>query len=234
MKSLLLVTTMAITSQFAQADSTATSINAIDTAANHMDVKSLQSLTQQGGDYLQAYAGYRLAISANILGQRELAMSALESAKDTLEPLTASSADADNLALLSSVYGMLIGLDNSKGAVYGAKAGAAITQAKALDPSNPRVLLVQAITAFNTPEMYGGSKQRAVDLSSKAIELYTIPCDNICWGHAEAYTWRGLAKQNLGDVDGAIADWQQALVIENDYSWAQFLLQQNSQSAKRQ
>jgi tetratricopeptide (TPR) repeat protein len=231
MKSLLLVTSMAIISLFAQADST--SISAIDTAANHMNVKSLQSLAQQGDDYQQAYAGYRLAISANILGQRDLAISALESAKDTLEPLTASSANADNLALLSSVYGMLIGLDNSKGAEYGAKAGATIAQAKALDPANPRVPLVQAIAAFNTPEMYGGSKQGAIDLSSKAIELYAIPCDNICWGHAEAYTWRGLAKQNLGDVDGAIADWQQALVVESDYSWAQFLLQQNGQSAQR-
>lgn len=233
MKSLLLVTSMAIISQFAQADSTDTSISAIDTAANHMDVKSLQSLAQQGDDYQQAYAGYRLAISANILGQRGLTATALESAKETLEALTSSSANADNLALLSSVYGMLIGLDTSKATVYGAKADTTIVQAKALDPTNPRVLLVQAIAAFNTPEMYGGSKQRAIDLSSKAIEFYAVPCDNICWGHAEAYTWRGLAKQNLGDVDGAIADWQQALIIENDYSWAQFLLQQNGQSAKR-
>ncbi|PKH60045.1 hypothetical protein CXF83_22070 [Shewanella sp. Choline-02u-19] len=233
MKSLLLVTSMAIISQFAQADSTNTSISAIDAAANHMDVKTLQSLARQGDDYQQAYAGYRLAISANILGQRALAITALESAKDTLEPLTASSANADNLALLSSIYGILIGLDNSKGAVYGAKAGTTIAQAKALAPTNPRVLLVQAITAFNTPEIYGGSKQGAIDLSSKAIEFYAIPCDNICWGHAEAYTWRGLAKQNLGDVDGAISDWQQALVVESDYNWARFLLQQNSQSAQR-
>ena len=229
MKSLLLVTSMAIISQFAQADT----ISNIDAAANHMDVKSLQSLTEKGDDYQQAYAGYRLAISANILGQRELAISALESAKESLEPLTTSSANADNLALLSSVYGMLIGLDYSKGALYGPKAASAIEQAKALDPTNPRVPLVQAIAAFNTPETYGGSKQRAVELSSQAIELYAIPCDNICWGHAEAYTWRGLAKQSLGDADGAIADWQQALAVEEDYGWAQFLLQQNNQSAQR-
>ena len=229
MKSLLLVTSMAIISQFAQADT----ISNIDAAANSMDVTTLQSLTTQGDDYQQAYAGYRLAISANILGQSQLAIDALETAIAVLEPLTAVNANADNLALLSSVYGMLIGLDYSKGAVYGPKAGKAIAQAKALDPTNPRVPLVQAIAAFNTPETYGGSKQRAVELSSQAIELYAIPCDNICWGHAEAYTWRGLAKQSLGDSDGAIADWQQALAVESDYSWAQFLLQQNSQSAKR-
>ncbi|MDR8525492.1 tetratricopeptide repeat protein [Shewanella fidelis] len=237
MKTLLLTTSLALSSALTSQLANADSIDNIDAAANQMDVNTLKSYSQQDSDYSQAYANYRLAITANIVGQPQLAVSALQDAKASLENLTASSSNADNQALLSAVYGMLIALDNSKAAVYGPKAERAIEQAKQLDATNPRVALVQAISAFNTPAMYGGSMQRAADLAGQAIELYANPCDNICWGHAEAYTWRGLAKQNLGDIDGALADWQQALAVESDYAWAQFLLKQNGQpveqSAKR-
>ncbi|GIU43904.1 hypothetical protein TUM4438_13870 [Shewanella sairae] len=229
MKTLLFVTSLGISSALGSQIANAESIENIDAAANHMDVKTLTDYAQQGNDYSQAYANYRLAISANILGQPQLALAALEDAKETLESLISASSNADNLALLSSVYGMLIALDNSKAVTYGPKAGKAIQQAKQLEADNPRVALVQAISAFNTPAMYGGSMQRAADLATQAIELYANPCDNICWGYAEAYTWRGLAKQSLGDLEGAVADWQQALTVESDYAWAQFLLQQNTQ-----
>ncbi|MCL1138034.1 hypothetical protein [Shewanella pneumatophori] len=234
MKTLFFTASLALSSALSSQLANAESIENIDAAANQMDVNTLKSYSQQGADYQQAYANYRLAITANIVGQPTLAVSALEDAKTTLENLTSTSSTADSLALLSSVYGMLIAFDNGKAATYGPKAGKALAQAKQLEPNNPRITLVEAISAFNTPTMYGGSMQRAADLASQAIELYANPCDNICWGHAEAYTWRGLAKQNLGDLEGAIADWNTALTVESDYAWAQFLLQQNTQqNAKR-
>ena len=203
----------------------ANEIPAIDAASNTMNISALQNLSQQTQDYDRAYANYRLAITANILGQGETAVNALISAQATLENL--DQADADNLALLASVYGMQIALDSNRGASLGPKIGQALAQAQALEPSNPRIVLVEAISAFNTPVMFGGSMKKALDLSTKAIELYNNPCDDICWGHAEAYTWRGLAKQNMGDAQGAIADWQSAIEVQPDYGWARFLIQQN-------
>ncbi len=99
-----------------------------------------------------------------------------------------------------------------------------LSQAQTLEPNNPRVLLIEAISAFNTPAAYGGSMLNTIQLTSKAIDLFAEPCDNICWGHAEAYTWRGLAKQSSGDSQGAIDDWQAALSVQADYGWAHFLL----------
>jgi tetratricopeptide (TPR) repeat protein len=129
---------------------------------------------------------------------------------------------------------MQIGNNPVKGALYGAKSNKAMAQATELEPANPRVTLVKAIMAYNTPAMFGGSKQSAVELSSKAIELYAQPCQQVCWGHAEAYTWRGLAKQELGDKAGAIADWTKATEVEPSYGWAKFLLmQQQSYSHNR-
>lgn len=221
MKAAILITTIALFSQTAHVND----IPAIDSASNAMNLTALQGLSQQTQGYENAYTNYRLAITANILGQQPLAKSALSEAQLTLEEL---SEEAETLALLASVYGMQIGIDNSRGASLGPKLSQALTQAEALSPDNPRVALVKAISAFNTPVTFGGSMKKAIDLSSKAIALYSEPCNEVCWGHAEAYTWRGLAKQNSGDTQGALADWQSAIEIQPDYSWANFLLTQNN------
>lgn len=213
----------------------AATIEQIDAASNSMDLKQLAVYAAENpADYNKAYANYRLSIMAGITGQKEQAEQALNLAQSTLEQLTTAEPDADSFALLSSVYGMQIGNNPLKGALYGPKAGQAIAQASALEPTNPRVVLVKAISAYNTPAAFGGSKQSAIELSSKAIELYALPCQHICWGHAEAYTWRGLAKQELGDKAGAIADWTKATEVDPSYGWAKFLLtQQQSYSQNR-
>lgn len=234
MKTLLLASSFILisTHSFAATPSN-TNITNVDAASNAINLNQLQQLSGSTQDYDKAYANYRLAISANVMGQKTLASSALTTAQTTLEALETSQANAESLALLSSVYGMQIALDNSKGATLGMKSAKAIASAEQLEPQNPRVALVKAIAAYNTPAIFGGSMQNAKTLATTAIERFAQPCDNICWGEAEAYTWRGLAKQELGDSQGAIEDWQQAIKVQADYGWAKFLLQQNQQlSAK--
>ncbi|MCU8040559.1 hypothetical protein ACRN98_18555 [Shewanella oncorhynchi] len=234
MKTLLLASSFILisTHTFAATPSN-TNITNVDAASNAINLNQLQQLSGSTQDYDKAYANYRLAISANVMGQKTLASSALTTAQTTLEALETSQANAESLALLSSVYGMQIALDNSKGATLGMKSAKAIASAEQLEPQNPRVALVKAIAAYNTPAIFGGSMQNAKTLATTAIERFAQPCDNICWGEAEAYTWRGLAKQELGDSQGAIEDWQQAIKVQADYGWAKFLLQQNQQlSAK--
>lgn len=213
----------------------AATVEQIDAASNRMDLKQLAVYAAEDpADYNKAYANYRLSIMAGLTGQQDQAVQALDLAQSTLEQLTSAQPEAESLALLSSVYGMQIGNNPLKGALYGPKSNKTIQQATKLDPANPRVALIKAISAYNTPAAFGGSKQSAIDLSSKAIELYAQPCQQLCWGHAEAYTWRGLAKQELGDKAGAIADWTKAIEVEPSYGWARFLLtQQQSYSQNR-
>lgn len=213
----------------------AATVEQIDAASNRMDLKQLAVYAAEDpADYNKAYANYRLSIMAGLTGQQDQAAQALDVAQSTLEQLTSAQPEAESLALLSSVYGMQIGNNLLKGALYGPKSNKAMQQATKLDPANPRVALIKAISAYNTPAAFGGSKQSAIDLSSKAIELYAQPCQQLCWGHAEAYTWRGLAKQELGDKAGAIADWTKATEVEPSYGWARFLLtQQQSYSQNR-
>lgn len=213
----------------------AATIEQIDSATNQMDLKQLAAYAaEKSADYNNAYANYRLSIMAGLTGQSAQAEQALDAAQAGLEQLIAAQPQAESLALLSSVYGMQIGNNPLKGALYGPKAGKAIKAAAELEPTNPRVALVKAIAAYNTPAAFGGSKQSAIELSTEAIDLYAQPCQQICWGQAEAYTWRGLAKQELGDKAGAIADWNKAVELEPAYGWAKFLLaQQQSYSQNR-
>ena len=218
MKSLTLIAAISLFSPLGFA----TTIESVDAAANQLDVQTLEQLSQQASGYTKAYADYRLAISANLRADADKAEAALEQAVDILTPAE----DAESKALLAAVYGMQIGMNPLKGMTLGPKAGSTLDDAAEIEPTNPRVLLVRAISAYNTPAIFGGGPGNAIEFSNQAIASFRQPCNDICWGHAEAYTWRGLAKQQLGDQQGALNDWQQALQTNPDYGWAKFLLSQ--------
>ena len=104
---------------------------------------------------------------------------------------------AEAHALLSSAYGRQIGLSPVKSMFIGPKAGKASKKAMELAPDNPRVVLSAAIGDFNTPRMFGGNKERAMQGFQRAAELFALerPAEPVepVWGHSEAYAWLGLA-----------------------------------------
>lgn len=207
----------------------AASLTEIDTAARSLDVTALQQQSDSSqDDYPFAYAQYRLAVTASVTGKDEtLVKNALTAAAQRLELLSRSSdarMQAEALALLASVRGMQAGLSPLKGAYYGKLSGDAVKAAAALDAHNPRLLLVQAILAYQTPALFGGSTKDALHYADAAVTAFSKPCSGICWGGEEAYVWRGLAKKANGDAAGANADWQRALQQAPDYGWARQLL----------
>ncbi len=54
----------------------------------------------------------------------------------------------------------------------GALAEKALQTAKALDANNPRIYLLMAEDAYFTPEQFGGSKSKGMELFQKAKDLY--------------------------------------------------------------
>ncbi|WP_133405532.1 tetratricopeptide repeat protein [Parashewanella tropica] len=226
MKTLLLATSVLLSSSALALESDHT-ISQIDIASNSKSRAELSELAKNSTGYAKAYAHYRIAILANISGQRSIAKSSLKTAAQTLEQLNESESDSENYALLSAVYGMQIAVDPMEGMTLGRKSAQAIKTAESLDATNPRVYLVKAISAYNTPAMFGGSMENTIKFADKALSLYSDDCTDICWGKAETYTWRGLAKQQENQQRQAIADWKQAISVNPNYSWAKFLLSQN-------
>ncbi len=55
---------------------------------------------------------------------------------------------------------------------YGAASMSEIAKAKALDPTNPRPVILEAQAKFYTPEAFGGGKAPAKELFTKALKMF--------------------------------------------------------------
>ncbi len=179
---------------------------------------------------LAAWSHYYLALAdfriANLLGEesKEQAAEHLKTAVDHLQKATKIDPQAaEAYALLSSVYGRQVGMSPMKSMFIGPKLGKAIQKAQQLAPDNPRVVLSAAISDFNTPEMFGGSKEKGLQGFQRAAELFaqeerTDPIQPV-WGHSEAYAWLGIAYQGQGELESARAAFEKALEIDPEFGW---------------
>lgn len=134
----------------------------------------------------------------------------------------------DALALLTSFFGEKMRLDPSTGMQYGPRAQQLLGQAMALAPSNPRVVMFNALSTFYTPEMWGGSQQRGLEGFREAAALFEEEAldDPLlpAWGHEEAYAWVGLAEAELGNTAAARTAYEKALAINPAFGWVKYTL----------
>lgn len=69
---------------------------------------------------------------------------------------------------------------------YGQEAAAALQQGMQADPNNPRLYYLQGMSLFNTPEQFGGGKDKAKPVFEKALALFKAfkPVNNLypAWG----------------------------------------------------
>lgn len=66
----------------------------------------------------------------------------------------------------------MMGDPMSRYATDGAAAAEALSNAREMNPNNPRVYLLEGQDKFYTPEQYGGSKTEAKKLFQKSLELF--------------------------------------------------------------
>ena len=183
------------------------------------------------GHYYIALADYRIADYLLAAGEENKG-AASEHLKDTVDHLQKATEinpqAAEAYSLLSSAYGRQISLNPIKGMTLGRKAQKALKKAAQLAPDNPRVVLCTAIRDFNTPGMFGGSKEKGLQGFQRAAELFAReePSDPIrpVWGHSRTYAWLGLAYQDRGELALARAAFAKALAINPDFSWVKNVL----------
>lgn len=82
---------------------------------------------------------------------------------------------------------------------FGMKAQETIEKAQSLNGENPRVTLIRAEDIYFTPEQYGGSKAKGMDLFKAALQQFETfkPATTLDpnWGKAEAEYFINLDKK---------------------------------------
>lgn len=189
--------------------------------------------------YYLGLADYELAVTEEDAGKASDYIAAAEDALQAALKLDPASAEAE--ALLGSSYGVDIGLHPMKGMFLGSQNTSHLARAAQLAPGDPRVVLQQGISDYQTPEAYGGDKKRAVaefHAALTAFDTYRQPDDQApSWGRAETYVWLAKAEAGSKDFAAARADFNTALGIAPDYKYARRLLDKlppASQGSKNQ
>jgi len=173
--------------------------------------------------YYVALADYRLI---DLVDDEDASEAFGDDAQTRLERAVELRPDwAEAHALLASVYGRKASRGMFSGMRYGPRAQRTMEQATSLAPENPRVLLLDAISLYNTPERWGGNKEKAVTTLRAAIERFeAVPsADPLApnWGHADAYVWLGKAHMEAGRIDQARAAFEKALALRPGYAWVE-------------
>jgi len=171
------------------------------------------------------YALYRLGMQA-LEDDNDLAIEALEESEVYLQRSMRIHPIAESHALLAAVLGMRI-IDDATAMTLGMRSGAEMGKARKLDPANPRVRLLEGISAFHAPEMWGGGHDAALAHFLAAVELFAEdePAPPLPgWGLAETYAWLGRTHAALGNMEEARGADGRALELEPEYAWVRDVL----------
>lgn len=179
--------------------------------------------------YYIALADYRLTSFHFSQQQKDNAKPFIE---DGIEKLKKSIELNDEFAeahsLLSSLYGNKIALNPLLGMTLGIKSGNEMSTAKKLEPENPRTHLIAGQSAYFTPRLFGGGKDKAATAFSNAIECYeNYQLQNPLypdWGREEAYSWLGIVQLDQEEYAAAKANFEKSLQINPDYGWVKYKL----------
>jgi hypothetical protein len=204
------------------------------------DRRTLQSLSviPTGEDakegmksYYSALAGYRLALvesARDASGARAAAEECVSSLDRALQGSPAA-ATAESLALQSACLEELSQLSALRSPLAGTRSKSQMEKALKLAPRNPRVLLLDAVVAFERAPN-GADSERALGKLKKAIvalegerqEVVHVPG----WGLADAYTYLGRLYLNKGDTVAARDALEHALLAAPEFQQARRLMTQ--------
>jgi len=172
--------------------------------------------------YTRAFGHYA---HATILppAQRQQSIAEIERALDLLEKIKGEPWEAEAAGFQANMLGMLIGLKGGMSAMtLGPRSQSTLERAKAAQPDNPRILMFEGISLLNRPAAFGGSAEKAAETLARAAEQFSqqkTSAPGATWGHADTLMWLGMARQKLGDVEGARTAWKDALKVDPGWQY---------------
>ncbi|MDW7691773.1 hypothetical protein R9C00_16490 [Flammeovirgaceae bacterium SG7u.111] len=148
---------------------------------------------------------------------------AVDNAKTILE---ADKNNAEAKALLAGIYGFKIAYSPMKGMFLGGKSNNLLSEAMQTAPNNPVVRLMNAISAFNTPDMWGGDKKVARENFLKSIELFENQGASLenNWLLLHANAWLGQSYSEANEAKKAVETYQKVLKVAPEFDWVKHVL----------
>jgi len=179
--------------------------------------------------YYSGLAGYRLSLveaTRDSSRARAAAEACVSSLDQSLQASTAT-APAESLALQSACNEQLSQLSALRSPLAGTKSRSEMEKALRLAPRNPRVLLLDAVVAYERASngadgepALGKLKKAIVALESERQEVVHVPG----WGLADAYTYLGRIYLNKGDTVAARDALEHALLAAPEFQQARRLM----------
>lgn len=177
--------------------------------------------------YAHAYVQFRalqLAIGAK---RKDAAAKAGETCVEVLDALVKRDPKAaEAFALQSACYGYMTNLGGMAAIRNGTKSGKSIEAALALEPRNPRILLVDGFGVYFRPKFVGGDKAKGCARFREAatgFDATTASTTNSLgadWGAAESHFWQARCAQDAGDGATARREFERAVAIAPDFQAA--------------
>lgn len=177
--------------------------------------------------YALAYASYRMVPLPDV-PEKDRTDLLNDAVTQLQQVIKRNPKDAEAHALLGSVYGLQIAQSPViRGMTLGPRANGALDRAAEIEGGNPRVLLLQGVSAFNTPAMFGGGADKAEQHLRRSLERFAAePSDKAWpnWGRFDAHVWLGQALLEKGDRAGARAEYDKARALAPKSGWLQYVL----------
>lgn len=142
--------------------------------------------------------------------------------------LTLDPKDAEALAILGGLEGLMTGLRPADLMTLGPQSGAHLARAAALAPGNPRVALLQGIGDLHKPAQFGGGPEAALPAFRRAQELFAkaATADSTApdWGRDDAFLWEGQALARMNEWEKARDAYRRALEANPANGWVRTTL----------
>lgn len=174
--------------------------------------------------YYAAYTEYKLVEMSLQKGNEDLFDTYYDSAVQHAEQLANSPAySSEAKTLLAGIYMMKIANSPMSAVTLTGTIHGLLDDAQKITQDNPRSYLIRGIMLFNTPALFGGSAEKALQNINKAVSLFERDEDTTGtkpqWGHLESLAWQGRVHTLLENYDAALFSYTKALEEEPEFMW---------------
>ncbi|MEM1123107.1 MAG: tetratricopeptide repeat protein [Bacteroidota bacterium] len=198
---------------------------------------SLQQLAEKQDDSNQLLLakGYYAAAGTALGNQNEdLAEELIDKAEELVKTLLSTDKKSpEGNALLSSVYGMQIGLSPMKGMYLGGKSSKAAEKGVELDPDNGFTNFVIGNNLFYTPAMWGGDTKKGIEHLEKAKGIYEAAEQTKSWEYMSVLATLGQAYHREEQYDAAKEVYATALEIAPNFGYVKMYLLPRTEKATK-